>query len=87
MLLLVQDSMVNDWYRGKPLLHLALQQGHAQLAKRLVDLGADVNIMDANNETPLFAAFSSNMADDEVSKITLGFYPKMHRPLIPFELC
>ncbi|XP_041347373.1 serine/threonine-protein phosphatase 6 regulatory ankyrin repeat subunit B-like [Gigantopelta aegis] len=69
LLLLVQESLVNDSYRGKPLLHLALQQGHAHLAKRLVHLGADVNITDAKMESPLFAALSSNMKESEKNHI------------------
>ncbi|XP_078143078.1 B-cell lymphoma 3 protein [Centroberyx gerrardi] len=51
-------------YEGLSPLHLAVQAGHMDLAKMLLDAGADINAMDVKSgQSPLMHAVESNNAD------------------------
>ncbi|KAL3059744.1 hypothetical protein OYC64_014360 [Pagothenia borchgrevinki] len=51
-------------YEGLSPLHLAVLRGHTQLAKMLLDAGADINAMDnKSGQSPLMHAVESNNAD------------------------
>ncbi|XP_027865688.1 B-cell lymphoma 3 protein [Xiphophorus couchianus] len=51
-------------FEGLSPLHLAVLQGHKNLAKMLLDAGADINVMDIKSgQSPLMHAVESNNAD------------------------
>lgn len=52
-------TMVNDQREKVTLLHLAAYSAHDALIELLLERGADPNLKDARNQTPLFGAASS----------------------------
>ncbi|KAK7491653.1 hypothetical protein BaRGS_00017106 [Batillaria attramentaria] len=58
--LLSRGGNPNCTYRGKPILHLALSQGHVDVTNTLLDHGVDIHQTDTKGETAIFAALSSD---------------------------
>ena len=64
--LLQQGADINElgrsWYGYGSPLHLAVRDGHQEIAQLLIDSGADVDVRDHNDYTPLHnAAWNGNL--------------------------
>lgn len=81
-LLKSQNQEINNLHQGFSALHLAIIYGHFEEIKLLISYGADLNLSDIDDTTPLELCALSNSLDDdqscEIAKLLLskGANPK-----------
>ena len=58
-----EDANATDPNNGNRCLHVAAQNGHSELVRRLLDLGADPSAANAQGQTPMHMTVSYDIAD------------------------
>ena len=67
---LLSNAINGEGRQNKTLLHLAIEQGHLTLSRRLIRKGAEVNVRDLSGNTPLHYATEAN--NQEAIALLLG---------------
>ncbi len=73
----IKDATVTD-SMGRTFLHVAAQQGHADLAVRILSMNVDVNAADRFSRTPLDIA--AGRGDEEMARLLLAAGADPNRP-------
>lgn len=62
-------------YRRQTALHIAINKAHIEVARLLIELGADTNLQDADGDTPLHDAISKRSEEivDMLLKTNIDF--------------